>query len=439
MSNRTQAACQPLLASVDFHGHSLTVVTTASGEHLVAMKPICEAIGLDWKSQYSRIQRNQVLKEGMVVMTTPSAGGDQETTCLPLDYLNGWLFGVDASRVRPEIRERLVQYQRECFAALAAYWQQGEAVNPRAALGDAPAEPVVPIRLTYKDRVFRLVPEGDELWFVAADVAHALGLRDAYRITRHLRPEHKASRMIGRQVLNVIDRRGLDLALLHGKVERTEPLRLWLDAALEQFGPITRPAPMALLGGLSGEQQGALKALVAARIEELPEAGRGKAATVCWSALKSKFGCSYKEIAPEQFTEAVSLVARIVLEGELLEPEAPKVIGRLAIDFPIEDWKARNPHQFRHDNPNSAELTVTTGDVLMSEYSPAEALLEQLTEAGYRVDGPLYELRSLRSLAKRLDMTMRFMAGHARQMVDHFDHDHRRIERFEGAKKLGRG
>ncbi|MNN51034.1 hypothetical protein D3C81_1656490 [compost metagenome] len=178
---------------------------------------------------------------------------------------------------------------------------------------------------------------------------------------------------------------------------------------------------------------------MAARIEALPEVARGRAATVCWSALKAKFGCGYKEIEPAQFTEAVSLVARIVLEGELLEPEAPKVVGRLAIDFPIEDWKARNPHQFRHDNPNSAELTVTTGDVLMSEYSPTEALLEQLTEAGYRVDGPLYELRSLRSLAKRLDMTMRFMAGHARQMVDHFDHDHRRIERFEGAKGPGRG
>lgn len=197
---------------------------------------------------------------------------------------------------------------------------------------------------------------------------------------------------------------------------------------------MTGAAPRALLGGLSGEQQGALKALVAARIETLPEAQRGKAATRCWSALKAKFGCGYKEIEPAQFTEAVSLVARIVLEGELLEPEAPKVVGRLEIDFPIEDWKRKNPHQFRHDNPNSAELTVTTGDVLMCEYSPTEVLLGQLAEAGYRVDGPLYELRSLRSLAKRMDMTMRFMAGHMRQAMDNFEHDYRRIERFAGAK-----
>ncbi len=306
----------------------------------------------------------------------------------------------------------------------------GAAANPGAAAGTS--EPAEPIHLTYNDRPFRIVPEGAALWFVAADVAHALDMRDAYRITRHLRSEHKALRQIGNKRLSLIDRQGLELALHHASPARSEPLRLWLDAALEQF--VTGAAPRALLGGLSGEQQGALKALVAARIETLPEAQRGKAATRCWSALKAEFGCAYEEIAPEQFTEAVSLVARIVLEGELLEPEAPKVVGRLEIDFPIEDWKRNNPHYFRHDNPNSAELTVTTGDVLMSEYSPTEVLLERLTEAGYRVDGPLYELRSLRSLAKRLDMSMRFMAGHMRQAMDHFEHDHRRIERFAGAK-----
>ncbi|TWH63852.1 P22-like antirepressor protein [Azomonas agilis] len=119
------------LATVEFHGQALTVITSQKGEHLVAMKPICTAIGLDWKSQYNRIQRNQVLKEGMVIMTTPSEGGEQETLCLPLDYLNGWLFGVDTNRVKPEIRPRLIQYQRECFHVLAAYFQQGEATNPR--------------------------------------------------------------------------------------------------------------------------------------------------------------------------------------------------------------------------------------------------------------------------------------------------------------------
>ncbi|MNG29187.1 hypothetical protein D3C84_1145730 [compost metagenome] len=72
--------------------------------------------------------------------------------------------------------------------------------------------------------------------------------------------------------------------------------------------------------------------------------------------------------------------------------------------------------------------------MLLSEYSPAEALLEQLAQAGYRVDGPLFELRSLRSLAKRMDMTMRLMAGNVRQAMDGFEHDRRKLQSFEGAK-----
>ena len=41
---------------------------------------------------------------------------------LPLDKLNGWLFGVSVLRVKPELRERLTQYQAECFDVLARHF-----------------------------------------------------------------------------------------------------------------------------------------------------------------------------------------------------------------------------------------------------------------------------------------------------------------------------
>lgn len=41
-------------------------------------------------------------------------------TCLPLDYLNGWLFGVNASRIKDrEVRKRLIDYQKECYQVLS--------------------------------------------------------------------------------------------------------------------------------------------------------------------------------------------------------------------------------------------------------------------------------------------------------------------------------
>ncbi|MBK9053977.1 MAG: hypothetical protein IPL78_24600 [Chloroflexi bacterium] len=49
-----------------------------------------------------------------------TSGGPQVTQCLPLEYLNGWLFGINADRVRPDIRDRLIRYQRECYKILSA-------------------------------------------------------------------------------------------------------------------------------------------------------------------------------------------------------------------------------------------------------------------------------------------------------------------------------
>lgn len=92
-----------------------------------------------------------------------------------------------------------------------------------------------------------------------------------------------------------------------------------LEHTLQHGAPApTKAQPKALPNGLTADQQESIKALVKARVEALPEDRRAKAAITCWSALKSKFGCTYKQIEPAQFTEAVSLVARLPLQGEWL-------------------------------------------------------------------------------------------------------------------------
>jgi hypothetical protein len=116
--------------SVQFHDQSLTAAVI-DGKPYVAMKPICENIGLDWKSQYNRIKRHQVLNSGVVMMTMPSKSGEQETLMLPLDYLNGWLFGIDVSRIKAELKPRLLEYQRECFRVLAEHFLPQPAAGKR--------------------------------------------------------------------------------------------------------------------------------------------------------------------------------------------------------------------------------------------------------------------------------------------------------------------
>lgn len=109
------------LVPVEFHGSTLYAITV-DGVHHVALRPICDALGIDWEAQRQRIKRNPVLTEGACVMKAPSAGGEQETLTLPLSMLNGWLFGVSVNRVKPELRENLIRYQRECFDVLAQHF-----------------------------------------------------------------------------------------------------------------------------------------------------------------------------------------------------------------------------------------------------------------------------------------------------------------------------
>ncbi|OSK33736.1 antirepressor protein ant [Escherichia coli B671] len=94
------------------------------------MKPIVEGMGLDWKSQLVKIVNR--FGQGMVEITIPTAGGNQKMICLPLRKLAAWLNSISANKVRPEIRDRVLQYQAECDDVLYDYWTKGVAVNPRA-------------------------------------------------------------------------------------------------------------------------------------------------------------------------------------------------------------------------------------------------------------------------------------------------------------------
>lgn len=110
---------QNQITTVDFHGQSI-IAATIDGKLCVALRPIVENIGLDWASQYSRIQRHPVLKTSVVITTTQMPGDDQKRSMifLPIGMLNGWLFGVDVNRVKAALRDKLMDYQRECFDVL---------------------------------------------------------------------------------------------------------------------------------------------------------------------------------------------------------------------------------------------------------------------------------------------------------------------------------
>lgn len=149
----------------------------------------------------------------------------------------------------------------------------------------------------------------------------------------------------------------------------------------------------ALPHGLTVEQQISIKALVKARVDALPQEKQAKAAITCWSALKSKFGVTYKEIDAEHFADAVSLVARIPLEGELLPRE---VARQLDINFPLDAWMALNAPLMGSQAMGGACIPASAligGDAR----SAIGALLTLLEQRQYEVSACRAELRSLKS------------------------------------------
>lgn len=203
--------------NVPFHGDNLYVVNY-NGEPHVPMKPIVEGMGLDWKSQFSKIKSR--FSKGMVEITIPTKGGEQSMICLALRKLAGWLHTISPNKVKPEIRDKVIQYQEECDDVLYEYWTTGEV---------------------------------------------------------KAKPRKQVKQIAGR---------------------------------------------------ITSEQQEAIKQLVLNRGKALPKDKQAKAMITMWSSLKSHFGCTYKEIDSDKFTEALSLAARVPLEGEYLPkqqlPTAPE-------------------------------------------------------------------------------------------------------------------
>ncbi len=113
---------------VAFHGNILLTVEV-DGVEYVALKPIVEGIGLTRQGQTQKI--SEYKREQGILLPLQTSGGQQKMLCIPLAKLQGWLFGVNPSKVRPDLRDKVILYQEECFKVLHDYWTRGVVINHR--------------------------------------------------------------------------------------------------------------------------------------------------------------------------------------------------------------------------------------------------------------------------------------------------------------------
>lgn len=108
------------------HGIDITAVKNDMGQLYVPVKPICTILGIDFKTQYRKIEEDRFFHSSMVIMTTVGADGkNREMVCLPVKHICGWLYSINPGKVSPEAEEKILAYREEVNDILTAYFFGG--------------------------------------------------------------------------------------------------------------------------------------------------------------------------------------------------------------------------------------------------------------------------------------------------------------------------
>lgn len=120
-------------------------------------------------------------------------------------------------------------------------------------------------------------------------------------------------------------------------------------ALLVQPQPVSSLAPYSVHPGqtLSEDQAQTLRSMLDEFVKTLPKEKQGGFMTKGWSKLKAHFNVGYREIPAAKFTDAVSIIARHIVEYSTPVLEAPK---QVELDFSIVSFKnQRLLHTIDHE------------------------------------------------------------------------------------------
>jgi hypothetical protein len=108
---------------IRFYETELVTFIDLQGKPFVAVKHICDAIGLNANSALRAIRNHPILGPASTVQYH-QVGENQrrEYLMVPIEYLNGWLFSIDINKVKPEAQKKLMVYQKECYQVLYSAW-----------------------------------------------------------------------------------------------------------------------------------------------------------------------------------------------------------------------------------------------------------------------------------------------------------------------------
>lgn len=97
---------------LEFNGKTIYFVAV-DGQYWIALKPICEALNVDFEAQRKNLKEDKILCQLPSEQTVVAADGKlRKMLCLPEFFIYGWIFQIQSAS------EELAAYKWECYRIL---------------------------------------------------------------------------------------------------------------------------------------------------------------------------------------------------------------------------------------------------------------------------------------------------------------------------------
>lgn len=100
---------------LEFNGNNITFLSV-DGSYWIALKPICEALQVDWNRSYQNVKNDPIFGPELAIqqMQVSKNGKSQlrNVTCITEEFVYGWICSLRSDS------SELAQYKRTCYKLL---------------------------------------------------------------------------------------------------------------------------------------------------------------------------------------------------------------------------------------------------------------------------------------------------------------------------------
>lgn len=138
LTRNTPANTEPLQPRVHTFDGDRHILVEHEGADYFAPMLVCQALALNWSPQASRIHADPVFSPLAKLLTVQTSVGPQDFLCLPLDFMNAWVYTLNAASVPKDKKSKVSLYKQYFYTRIIQ-----EKTHTTVAQAPSPMETVV--------------------------------------------------------------------------------------------------------------------------------------------------------------------------------------------------------------------------------------------------------------------------------------------------------